>query len=33
MQQDMSAWQAFEQACRELGGEVVEEGPDSSCRH
>jgi len=33
MHQDMSAWQAFEQACRELGGELVEEGPDSSCRH
>lgn len=28
----MSEWQAFEAACRELGGRVVESGPDSSCQ-
>ena len=27
----MEEWQAFEQACRELGGKVVEAGPDSAC--
>lgn len=32
LEQGMSDWQAFEQACRDLGGDVVEEGPDSSCR-
>jgi hypothetical protein len=25
-------WQAFEQACRELGGRVVEAGPESACQ-
>lgn len=25
-------WQAFEQACQELGGRVVEAGPDSACQ-
>ena len=28
----MEEWQAFEQACRELGGKVVEAGPDSACQ-
>lgn len=28
----MSEWQAFEAACRELGGKVVEAGPDSACQ-
>jgi hypothetical protein len=27
-----SEWQAFEAACRELGGKVVEAGPDSACQ-
>ena len=25
-------WKAFEQSCRELGGKVVEAGPDSACQ-
>lgn len=25
-------WQAFEQACRELGGRIVEAGPESACQ-
>lgn len=25
-------WTAFEQACKELGGRIVEAGPDSSCQ-
>jgi hypothetical protein len=25
-------WKAFEQACKELGGKIVEAGPDSSCQ-
>jgi hypothetical protein len=25
-------WQAFEQSCRELGGKVVEAGPDTACQ-
>jgi len=28
----MDEWQAFEQSCRELGGRVVEAGPDTACR-
>lgn len=28
----MTEWQAFEAACRELGGKVVEAGPDSACK-
>lgn len=28
----MEEWQAFEQSCRELGGKVVEAGPDSACQ-
>lgn len=28
----MDEWQAFEQSCRELGGKVVEAGPDTACR-
>jgi hypothetical protein len=28
----MDDWQAFERACRELGGKVVETGPESACR-
>jgi len=28
----LSEWQAFEEACRELGGKVVEAGPDSACQ-
>jgi hypothetical protein len=27
----MDEWQAFQQACRELGGQLREEGPDSAC--
>ena len=27
-----SEWKAFEASCRELGGRVVEEGPDSACQ-
>jgi hypothetical protein len=28
----MDEWQAFEEACRELGGKVVEAGPESACQ-
>ncbi|MEB3361859.1 MAG: hypothetical protein VKI42_07020 [Synechococcaceae cyanobacterium] len=28
----MDDWKAFEQACKELGGRIVEAGPDSSCQ-
>lgn len=28
----MSEWKAFEQGCRELGGRVVEAGPESACQ-
>lgn len=28
----MDEWQAFEEACRLLGGRVVEAGPDSACQ-
>jgi hypothetical protein len=28
----MNDWTAFEQACKELGGRIVEAGPDSSCQ-
>jgi hypothetical protein len=28
----MGEWQAFEQGCRELGGRVVEAGPESACQ-
>jgi tetratricopeptide (TPR) repeat protein len=28
----MDDWQAFSSACRELGGQVVEAGPDTVCR-
>lgn len=28
----MDEWKAFEAACRELGGQVVEAGPDSACQ-
>ena len=28
----MEEWQAFEKGCRELGGRVVEAGPDSACQ-
>lgn len=28
----MEEWKAFEQSCRELGGKVVEAGPDSACQ-
>ena len=28
----MDDWRAFEQACKELGGRIVEAGPDSSCQ-
>lgn len=28
----MEEWKAFEASCRELGGKVVEAGPDSSCQ-
>jgi hypothetical protein len=28
----MEEWKAFEAACRELGGRVVEAGPDSACQ-
>jgi hypothetical protein len=28
----MEEWKAFEQSCRELGGRVVEAGPDSACQ-
>ena len=32
MAQGMDDWQAFSAACRELGGRVVEEGPETVCR-
>ncbi|MEB3199159.1 MAG: hypothetical protein VKK62_01370 [Synechococcaceae cyanobacterium] len=28
----MDEWKAFQEACRELGGRIVESGPDSSCQ-
>lgn len=28
----MDEWQAFEQSCKELGGKVVEAGPDTACQ-
>jgi hypothetical protein len=28
----MEEWKAFEESCRELGGRVVEAGPDSACQ-
>lgn len=28
----MGDWQAFEESCRELGGKVVEAGPESACQ-
>ena len=28
----MEEWKAFEESCRELGGKVVEAGPDSACQ-
>jgi hypothetical protein len=28
----MDEWQAFQEACRELGGKVVEAGPESACQ-
>jgi hypothetical protein len=30
--QGMDDWQAFSRACRELGGKVVEAGPETACR-
>jgi hypothetical protein len=30
--QGMDDWQAFSAACRELGGRVVEAGPETACR-
>lgn len=30
--QGMDDWQAFSAACRELGGKVVEAGPETTCR-
>ena len=30
--QGMDDWQAFNSACRDLGGKVVEAGPESACR-
>ena len=30
--QGLDDWQAFSSACRELGGRVVEEGPETVCR-
>ena len=32
LSEGLSDWLAFEQACAELGGQVIEEGPESSCR-
>jgi hypothetical protein len=28
----MDDWKAFTSACRDLGGKVVEAGPESACR-
>ena len=28
----MEEWKAFEEACRQLGGRVVEAGPESACQ-
>ena len=28
----MDEWQAFQEACRELGGKIVEAGPESACQ-
>ena len=28
----MDEWQAFQEACKELGGRVVEAGPESACQ-
>jgi hypothetical protein len=27
----MDEWKAFESACRDLGGKVVEAGPETAC--
>jgi hypothetical protein len=27
----MNEWKAFESACRDLGGKVVEAGPETAC--
>ena len=32
MGQGLGDWAAFQAACKELGGKVVEEGPESDCR-
>ncbi len=32
LQQGLDDWQAFSQACAELGGQVVEDGPETTCR-
>ena len=32
MARGLDDWQAFSAACRELGGQVVEAGPETSCR-
>jgi hypothetical protein len=32
MARGLDDWQAFSAACRELGGKVVEAGPETSCR-
>jgi len=32
LKQGMEAWTAFESGCRSLGGQVVEDGPESFCR-
>ena len=32
LSEGLSDWLAFKQACIELGGQVIEEGPESSCR-
>ena len=32
LEQGLDDWQAFSQACAELGGQVVEDGPETACR-
>ena len=32
LSQGMDDWQAFSSACKELGGRVVEAGPETACR-
>ena len=32
LQQGLEAWSAFEAGCQSLGGNVVEDGPESFCR-